>query len=50
MHLGGYKGCWKTNVLMGELWINQKVSTVTVLVRVISFYLKLVKKGRERVI
>ena len=46
--LGGYEGCWNRNVLMGELWINQTVGTVTVLVMVIGFYLKSVNKGSER--
>ena len=37
-------------MMMGELWINQTVGTVTVLVRKIDFYLKSVNKWRERVI
>ena len=45
--MGGYKGCWNTNKLMGEFWINQTVGIVIVLVRVIDFYLKSVNKGRE---
>ena len=50
LHLGSYKGCRNTNMLMGELRINQTVCTVTVLVRVIGVYLKSVNKGRERII
>ena len=37
-------------MLMGELWINQTVGTVTVLVRVIGFHPKTINKWRERVI
>ena len=34
-------------MLMGELWINQTVGTVCVLVRVIGFYYKSVNKGES---
>ena len=37
-------------MLMGELWINQTVCTITVLVRVIGVFFKSVNKGRDRII